>query len=197
MTVTGSFGEIGHAEHHRRNAGKALLAENCRAFAPGHDAVGRAGIGGGAGENVGGVVFGHAAVNIGPAAGRTQRHRTTLRARGKTFHRNDLHGLRRTRCDKRRMQLCAGTRRARGHGFSGFAGDADMQRNAHSLVPYFHTKGQDRRRRDRTNGWRIQPAAEHPVRPFILSAGRSPGLRISGFPQRSLHLPQLIASGLE
>src|SRR5207248_7786578 len=78
ITVTGIFARSAMSNVQRRNAGKALFTENQGPFTPGHDAVGCARISGGAGKNVGRVAFRKAAIDVGPAARRSQGDGTAL-----------------------------------------------------------------------------------------------------------------------
>ena len=70
----------------RREAGKALFAENLRALAPGHQTVGGSGIGGGAGQDLVRVVFTETPVDVAPAAGRGQCYHAAITAGGQAFN---------------------------------------------------------------------------------------------------------------
>ena len=157
------------------DARKALLAKDYRTGAPRHKAIGRLGIGRSAQKDIGRIGFGQTTVNIRPTPRRRQGNRRPLRAGRQTFHPNNAHTLRRLARDQRRVQPRTQGLLALGQWQVRFAGGANMKCNAHQPSPNLGMTGNARALAKRRKCLLV---AEHPVRPFSLSAGRSPGLRI-------------------
>ena len=164
---------------------RRLLAKNYRAFAPRHQTVGGPGIGFGPGQNVGGVVRGHAAIDIRPAAGGAQRDRGPGIAGGQAI---DLHDFDPFRARARRRWRHKAARPCTG---PPPPPEGWLCRSCrYEAVPFTRSFRVNAPRRAMTR----QPRRRTPRLPFSLRAGRSPGLRIQGFPTVA-PLPSRMASG--